>query len=265
MAEELGVSVRAVLRAARTDTGLALALAGVDPEGADAVGVIGRADYLRLLALGASPSLASQILFDGSGQSNTWRAEQTAFAAACDAVVAATASRAERRPSRFTPERRRHFLDHLAAGMATTKAPAEVGVTTATVYQRRRRDASFAAVMDQATTTRTPEPPALPRTRSGSPSTNISPFTGCSARPPSQRASGPKPSTTDGEQTPTSRNRPTNCARDRNEQPSVSLGIGAGFTGCGARAAAPRWLLVEEAEFAVRSAEWAGDGVGDCA
>ncbi|MFG2716342.1 hypothetical protein ACGFX2_38330 [Streptomyces goshikiensis] len=42
--------------------------------------------------------------------------------------------------------------------MATTKAAAEVGVTTATVYQRRRRDAGFAAAMDQATTTRTPEP-----------------------------------------------------------------------------------------------------------
>ncbi|MFG2716468.1 hypothetical protein ACGFX2_39010 [Streptomyces goshikiensis] len=61
-----------------------------------------------------------QILFDGSGQANTWRAEQPAFAAACDAVVAATVRRAERRLSRFTPERRRQFLDHLAAGMAMT-------------------------------------------------------------------------------------------------------------------------------------------------
>ncbi|MER7468895.1 helix-turn-helix domain-containing protein [Streptomyces sp. NPDC097981] len=53
---------------------------------------------------------------------------------------------------------RRQFLDHLRAGMATTKAAAEVGITTATVYQRRRRDTGFAAAMDQATATRiTPE------------------------------------------------------------------------------------------------------------
>ncbi|WP_328623168.1 hypothetical protein [Streptomyces sp. NBC_00354] len=57
--------VREVFRAARTDAGLALALAlaGVDPDGIETVGIVGRADYLRLRALGASPSLASQILF----------------------------------------------------------------------------------------------------------------------------------------------------------------------------------------------------------
>ncbi|MGW2987540.1 hypothetical protein [Streptomyces goshikiensis] len=158
VAEELAVAVPVVLRAARTDTRLALALAGVDPVGADAVGIIGRAEYLRLMALGASPSLASQNLFEDSGQANTWRAEQPPFAAACDAVVAATVKRAERRRSRFAPERRRRFFDHLAAGMATTKAAAEVGITTFTVYQRRHRDTDFAAAMDQATTTRTPEP-----------------------------------------------------------------------------------------------------------
>ncbi|MCX4633103.1 hypothetical protein [Streptomyces sp. NBC_01443] len=148
-----------MFRAARTDTGLALALAGLDSDGAEAVGIVGRADYLRLLALGVSPSLASQILFDGSGQANTWRSDQLAFAAACDAVAAATARRTERRPSRFTPERRRQFLEYLQAGMATTKAAAEVGITTAAVYQRRRRDAGFAAAMNQSTAARsTPEP-----------------------------------------------------------------------------------------------------------
>ncbi|THA28108.1 hypothetical protein [Streptomyces sp. A1547] len=159
VAEDLGVPVREVFRAARTDTRLPLALAGVDPDSAETVGIIGRADYIRLLALGASPSLASQILFDGAGQANTWRSEQPAFAAACDTVTAATVQRAERRPSRFTPERRRLFLEHLRAGMATTKAAAEVGITSATVYQRRRRDPDFAAAMDRATATRsTPEP-----------------------------------------------------------------------------------------------------------
>ncbi|MET9694364.1 hypothetical protein ABZY81_39125 [Streptomyces sp. NPDC006514] len=123
--------VREVFRAARTDTGLALALAGADPQSAEAGGIVGRADYLRLLALGASPSLASQILFDGSGQANTWRSEQPAFGAACDAVAAATVRRAERRPSRFTPERRRPFRGYLRAGMATIKAAAEVGITSA--------------------------------------------------------------------------------------------------------------------------------------
>ncbi|MFF1342073.1 hypothetical protein ACFVYT_29995 [Streptomyces sp. NPDC058290] len=45
--------------------------------------------------------------------------------------------------------------------MATTKAAAEVGITSATVYQRRRRDADFAEAMDRATATRsTPEPGA---------------------------------------------------------------------------------------------------------
>ncbi|WP_406511210.1 hypothetical protein OG851_01235 [Streptomyces sp. NBC_00161] len=158
-AEELGVPVREVFRAARTDAGLALALAGVDPDSVEAVGIVGRADYLRLLALGASASLASQILFDGGGQANTWRSDQPAFAAACDAVTDATVKRAERRPSRFTPERRRQFLEHLRAGMATTKAAGEVGITNAAVYQRRRRDPGFAAAMDRATATRsTPEP-----------------------------------------------------------------------------------------------------------
>ncbi|MEV6735078.1 hypothetical protein [Streptomyces sp. NPDC051364] len=93
------------------------------------------------------------------GRPNTWRSEQSVFAAACDAVAAATVRRAERRPSRFTPERRRRFLDYLWSGMATTKAAAEVGITTATVYQRRRRDPDFAEAMDRATATRsTPEP-----------------------------------------------------------------------------------------------------------
>ncbi len=121
MVEGLGVAVRGVLRAARTDTGLVLALAGVDPDSGEAVGIVGRAGYLRLPALGASPSLASQILFDGAGQANSWRSEQPAFGAACDAVAAATVKWAERHPSRSTPERQQQFLGYPRAGMATTK------------------------------------------------------------------------------------------------------------------------------------------------
>ncbi|MFF3861539.1 hypothetical protein [Streptomyces sp. NPDC002209] len=45
---------------ALTDSGMA----GVDPDDAEAMGILGRADYLRLLARGASPSPASQILFE---------------------------------------------------------------------------------------------------------------------------------------------------------------------------------------------------------
>lgn len=97
----------------------------------------------------------------GPGQANTWRSEQPAFAAACDAVAAETVRRAERRSSRVTPERRRQFLEYLRAGMATTKAAAGVGIMTATVYQRRRRDPGFAEAMDQVTAARsTPDPGA---------------------------------------------------------------------------------------------------------
>ncbi|MEV6734683.1 MULTISPECIES: hypothetical protein [unclassified Streptomyces] len=129
----------------------------MDPDGVEAVGIAGRTTCGSWF-LGASPSLVSQILFDGSGQANAWRSEEPAFAAACDAVAAATVQPAEHRPSRFTPERRRQFLGYLRAGTATAKAAAEVGITTATVYQRRRRDAGFAEAMERATATRiTPE------------------------------------------------------------------------------------------------------------
>ncbi|MEV0992378.1 helix-turn-helix domain-containing protein [Streptomyces sp. NPDC049949] len=65
-------------------------------------------------------------------------------------MPAATVKRAEHHPSRFTPERRWQFVDFLWSGMATKKAAAEVGITTATVYQRRR-DPGFAEAMDRAT------------------------------------------------------------------------------------------------------------------
>ncbi|MEV0992379.1 hypothetical protein [Streptomyces sp. NPDC049949] len=43
VAEDLGVPVWEVFRAARTDTGLTLALPDAAPDGAEAVGIVGRA------------------------------------------------------------------------------------------------------------------------------------------------------------------------------------------------------------------------------
>ncbi|MFF4642875.1 hypothetical protein [Streptomyces sp. NPDC001389] len=53
-------------------------------------------------------------------------------------MAAATAKRAERRPSRFPPECRCQFLEYLRAGMVTTKAVAKVCITTAAVISFRR-------------------------------------------------------------------------------------------------------------------------------
>lgn len=103
-AQATGVEVKNVFTAARTDTALALALAGTDPDEMGAAGVVARADYLRLLALGATPSLAAQILFDGAGTAGHWRQKSAAFARACEAVkdMSATAAAPARAP-RFTP------------------------------------------------------------------------------------------------------------------------------------------------------------------
>ncbi|MFJ4320580.1 hypothetical protein ACIP46_35645 [Streptomyces lavendulae] len=155
-AQLTGIAIRAVFTAARTDTALTLALAGVDPDEQGAAGITSRADYLRLLALGCTPTLASQILFDGAGQAGKWRSEDLAFGAACDAAAAASPGRAGVRAPRFTPERRQAFLVHLEAGLTVTAAAAEIGITTAVVYQRRRRDPAFAAAMTEAL--RTPRP-----------------------------------------------------------------------------------------------------------
>ncbi|MEV6584116.1 hypothetical protein AB0M92_39010 [Streptomyces sp. NPDC051582] len=150
-AEAAGVGVRQVFTAARTDTALALLLAGTDPDDPGATGIIKRAEYLRLLALGCTPSLAAQILLDGTGKASGWRREDPAFAQACDAAGnLASGQPAPARAPRFTPERRRAFLDHLEAGLSVTAAAAEVGITTAVIYQRRKRDPAFAAAMDTA-------------------------------------------------------------------------------------------------------------------
>ncbi|MGW4689682.1 hypothetical protein ACWEPM_32985 [Streptomyces sp. NPDC004244] len=142
--------MRQVFTAARTDTDLTLLLAGTDPDGPGAAGVTARADYLRLLALGRTPSLAAQVLLDGAGQASHWRQDDPAFARACDAAKAMAAQPSSARTNRFTPARRRAFLTHLESGLSVTAAAAETGITTAVIYQRRKRDAAFAAAMDTA-------------------------------------------------------------------------------------------------------------------
>ncbi|KPI34134.1 hypothetical protein OV450_6045 [Actinobacteria bacterium OV450] len=160
-AQAAGLDVRTVFTAARTDTALALLLAGSDPDELGAAGLIQRAEYLRLLALGCTPSLAAQILFDGAGKASHWRQEDPVFARACEAVKEFGAGRpAPARAPRFTPERRRIFLEHLESGLSVTAAAAAVGITTAVIYQRRKRDPAFAAAMDAAhhAHPRTPDP-----------------------------------------------------------------------------------------------------------
>ncbi|MFF4104358.1 hypothetical protein [Streptomyces sp. NPDC001903] len=115
--------------AARTDTALVLLLAGTDPDEVGATGITERAEYLRLLALGCTPSLAAQILFGGAGKASHWRRDDPAFARACDAVKELGAGQpAPARAPRFTPDRRRGFLDHLEGGLSVTAAAAEVGI-----------------------------------------------------------------------------------------------------------------------------------------
>ncbi|MFF3863237.1 hypothetical protein [Streptomyces sp. NPDC002209] len=62
-----------LIRVALTDSGLV----SVDSDGAEAVGILGRVNYPRLLSLGTSLSLVFQILFEGLCQANTWHSEQT--------------------------------------------------------------------------------------------------------------------------------------------------------------------------------------------
>ncbi|MFD9097787.1 hypothetical protein [Streptomyces collinus] len=87
-AVELGVDRRAVWAGARTDTRLAIALVGRDPDVPEERGHTLRADYLRLLALGLSPGRAELIL--GISGAGAWRGDDPSFAAACDAVSAAS-------------------------------------------------------------------------------------------------------------------------------------------------------------------------------
>ncbi|MEU7429118.1 hypothetical protein [Streptomyces sp. NPDC040750] len=82
----LGIDLRAVWARTRTDTRLAIAFAGSDPDVHGERGHTLRADYLRLLAFGTSPGRAALIL--GISGVGAWRGDDRTFAAACDAVSA---------------------------------------------------------------------------------------------------------------------------------------------------------------------------------
>ncbi|MFE4580173.1 hypothetical protein [Streptomyces chartreusis] len=145
---ELGLDLSAVWNRARTDTRLAIVLAGRDPDGPEEAARTSRADFLRLLALGVAPSRAELIV--GVSSTSGWRRDP-AFAEACDAVSSAAAPYSTTRQMRLTPQRVARFLEELSKPRTTVlAAAAAVGVTPPAVYQRRRRDPEFAKAMDQA-------------------------------------------------------------------------------------------------------------------
>lgn len=148
-AAELDMDLRRVWVRARTDTRLAIALAGRDPDVVDERGRAHRAEYLRLLALGLPPARAELIL--GLTSVGGWRGDDPAFAAACDAVSAASAQYSDVRMVRLTPPRIARFLAELRVPDSTViGAAAAVGVSPAAIYQKRRRDKKFAQAMDAA-------------------------------------------------------------------------------------------------------------------
>ncbi|WP_435260475.1 hypothetical protein [Streptomyces sp. 1222.5] len=148
-ATELGIDLRAVWARARTDTRLAIALAGRDPDVLAERGRTLRADYLRLLALGLCPGRAELIL--GISGAGAWRGNDPTFAAACDAVSAASPPGGASRVIRLTPQRVARFLEELSQpGTTVIAAAAAIGVTSAAIYQRRGRDEDFAKAMDDA-------------------------------------------------------------------------------------------------------------------
>ncbi|WP_159047292.1 hypothetical protein [Streptomyces sp. XY332] len=137
--------------AARTDTALALLQAGTDPDEVGATGITDRAEYLKLPALGCTPSLAAQILFGGAGKARHRRRDDPAFARACDAVKELGAGQpAPARAPVSPPERRGPSSTTWKTGLSVTAAAAQIGITTAVIYQRRKRDRAFAAAMDAA-------------------------------------------------------------------------------------------------------------------
>ncbi|PKW12446.1 hypothetical protein SAMN05428944_0293 [Streptomyces sp. 1222.5] len=85
---------------------LVIALAGRDPDVPEERGRTLRADYLRLLDLGPSSGRAELIL--GISGAGAWRGDDPTFAAACDAVSAASHPCGASRVIRLTPQRGHH-------------------------------------------------------------------------------------------------------------------------------------------------------------
>ncbi|MFD5589635.1 hypothetical protein ACFWII_38330 [Streptomyces sp. NPDC127063] len=104
----LRIELSSVWARARTDTRLTIALAGRDPDSLEERGRTRRAEYLRLLALGVSPSRAELIL--GVPGTDAWRSSRT-FARACDAVSAQAAAYMDIGRPRLTPQWVKRFLE----------------------------------------------------------------------------------------------------------------------------------------------------------
>jgi hypothetical protein len=136
---------------ARTSTDLLLALAGHDPYAYDADQILQQADYIRLMAMGFTPTQAARVLFHGDERIKGWRQKNETFARVADYARRLHPPRlVQRRERRFTPHRVRVFLEALRDGMTTVMAAEDAGITHAVIYQRRRRDASFRQAMDAA-------------------------------------------------------------------------------------------------------------------
>ncbi|MEV6404138.1 hypothetical protein AB0M58_14485 [Streptomyces bobili] len=142
------IELTAVWTRARTDTRLAIALAGRDPDAPEERSRTVRADFLRLLALGLPPSRAELIL--GVSHTSGWRSDSV-FAGACDAVTAAAAPYGYTKRTRLSPQRVAAFLKVLSTpGTTVLTAAAAAGVTPSAIYQKRRRDKEFARAYDAA-------------------------------------------------------------------------------------------------------------------
>lgn len=160
-AQYAGVKPAAVYAQALHDPDFLLALAGHDPFAYEAPRLLQQADYIRLLAVGLTPTEAARVLFHGDGRVGKWHADQPEFSLAVAAVRRLNPPAVRRRREhRFTPHRVRVFLDALRTGMSAKGAAEEAGITSAVIYQRRRRDSHFAKLMDDARLEAGYQPPA---------------------------------------------------------------------------------------------------------
>ncbi|MFJ7069631.1 hypothetical protein [Streptomyces sp. NPDC101115] len=149
-AARYGLDPQALEAAAATDSALAVALTGRDPYSREAEAVRQRAEVLRCVALGMTLAASARAVDVPESSLGLWRSEDAVFRAALDAVRALSDASAGVPRSRMTPARTRLFLQSLSEGDTVTGASARVGIATATVYARRRRDPAFADWMDAA-------------------------------------------------------------------------------------------------------------------